>query len=179
LNTFRIVKVVVGSNDLISNGKDYTVKRLISHPDFTLRPKITNDIAVIILSEDVSEITEFPKRATAILDDYDISCKVLGKGLAAVHRRPFKPSKKLKLAYVKPVPRSECQDEWRRKDRSSFVLPQHVLCDRPVNGLACKGDSGGPLLCNGELTGVVSFGRYCDVPYDPPEVSKLRSLLFQ
>jgi hypothetical protein len=52
LNIFRNGKVVVGSNDLISNGKEYSVKRFVSHPDYTTHRTIANDIAVIILSED-------------------------------------------------------------------------------------------------------------------------------
>jgi hypothetical protein len=104
LNIFRnITKVVVGSNDLISNGKDYSVKKCISHPDYSLRPKIINNVGVIILSEDVAEITKFPKRARALLNDFDSSCKVLGKGYTG-YPEPAKPSRKLKLAYVKPVP---------------------------------------------------------------------------
>ncbi|XP_049311320.1 anionic trypsin-2-like [Bactrocera dorsalis] len=30
---------------------------------------------------------------------------------------------------------------------------------------SCTGDSGGPLICNGSLTGIVSFGFGCGVPY--------------
>jgi trypsin len=93
---------------------------------------------------------------------------VLGKGFTG-YPTPGKPSNKLKLAYVEPVPRSECQDEWRQV-QSNYVLTQYVLCAVPINGISCYGDSGGPLLCNEELTGVVSFGRSCDINDDPPEV---------
>ncbi|XP_068904995.1 chymotrypsin-1-like isoform X2 [Tenebrio molitor] len=154
-----ISKVVVGSNDLISDGTDYSVKDFISHPDFTEDPSPANDIAVMILSEDVSEITDFPKRATAELDDYDTSCKALGKGYTG-YPEPGKPSKKLKLGYVKPVPHSKCEDEWKEAE-SDFEVAEKTICTFSNDTAACLGDSGGPLLCNEELTGVVSYGNPC------------------
>jgi secreted trypsin-like serine protease len=96
LNHFRTGKVVVSRNDLISNGKNYSVKDFVSHPNYTRLPSPANDIAVIILSEDVSEVTEFPKRATAELDDYDTFCKALGKGSSSFLGNL---SRKLKLWY--------------------------------------------------------------------------------
>ncbi|CAH1382832.1 unnamed protein product [Tenebrio molitor] len=150
-------KVVVGSNDLISNGKNYSVKDFISHPSYTRLPSPANDIAVMILSEDVSEVTEFPKRATAELNDYDTYCKALGKGSSSF---PGKPSRKLKLGYVKPIPHSKCQDEWK-KFSSDFEVAEKTICTFSDDAAVCMGDSGSPLLCNEEVTGVVSYLRPC------------------
>jgi trypsin len=159
LNHFRTGKVVVGSNDLISNGKNYSVKDFISHPNYTRLPSPANDIAVMILSEDVSEVTEFPKRATAELNDYDTHCKALGKGSSSF---PGKPSRKLKLGFVKPIPHSKCQDEWK-KFSSDFEVAEKTICTFSDDAAVCMGDSGSPLLCNEEVTGVVSYLRPCGI----------------
>jgi trypsin len=106
----------------------------------------------------VSEITKFPKRAKALLNDFDTPCKLLGKGYTQSYYGDS--SRKLKLAYVKPVPRSECQYEWKRI-QSTYELKPKSLCAIAVNGRFCLGDSGGPLFCNEELTGVVSFSFEC------------------
>ncbi|KAJ3617718.1 hypothetical protein MTP99_006813 [Tenebrio molitor] len=118
-------KVVVGRNDLIRNGKNYSVKDFVSHPNYTRLPSPANDIAVIILSEDVSEVTEFPKRATAELDDYDTFCKALGKGSSSFLGNL---SRKLKLWYSQNsnylTPPSEKRNTSSKRD---YLVPSALF----------------------------------------------------
>ncbi|GMH43591.1 hypothetical protein BSKO_11513 [Bryopsis sp. KO-2023] len=51
-----------------------------------------------------------------------------------------------------------------------------VCADGPAGGDTCKGDSGGPLLQNGELVGITSFGpRQCGIAGTPGVYTRVAS----
>ncbi|KAJ3617889.1 hypothetical protein MTP99_006974 [Tenebrio molitor] len=145
--------IVVGSNNLIYGGSQYDVEKSVPHPDFSGSPSYRNDIAVLTLTEDVTEVTEFPKRPTSELNDFDISCTALGKGLTSYPNGTASP--KLKKTNVRPISKIQCDYDWRG------LVPRKTICATTDGTGTCYGDSGGPLLCNDELTGVVSFGYPC------------------
>jgi trypsin len=107
----------------------------------------------LTLTEDVTEVTEFPKRPTSELNDFDISCTALGKGLTSYPNGTASP--KLKKTNVRPISKIQCDYDWRG------LVPRKTICATTDGTGTCYGDSGGPLLCNDELTGVVSFGYPC------------------
>ncbi|XP_037941633.1 trypsin-2-like [Teleopsis dalmanni] len=50
------------------------------------------------------------------------------------------------------------------------MITTHMLCANHLSSFAkdaCSGDSGGPLICGGELAGIVSFGVGCGFPGFP------------
>ncbi|XP_068127852.1 mast cell protease 1A-like [Hyperolius riggenbachi] len=62
--------------------------------------------------------------------------------------------------------RKECAAVWKRL----YNITKNMMCTREPEGGkdACRGDSGGPLICHGEIRGVVSFGtKYCGHPRVP------------
>uniref|UniRef100_A0A8C5VM09 Kallikrein related peptidase 4 n=1 Tax=Microcebus murinus TaxID=30608 RepID=A0A8C5VM09_MICMU len=79
------------------------------------------------------------------------SCLVSGWGLLAGGRLPTV----LQCANVSVVAEQECSE------RYGPVYHHSMLC--AGGGLdgkdSCNGDSGGPLICNGSLQGLVSFGQ--------------------
>nr|ACE95064.1 kallikrein toxin 1 [Heloderma suspectum cinctum] len=59
-------------------------------------------------------------------------------------------------------------------------ITDSVLCAGTWSGGkdSCKGDSGGPLICRGQLQGIVSFGGFpCAQPLEPGVYTKVNSYL--
>ena len=64
---------------------------------------------------------------------------------------------------------SICTEEYKHKYRIEFQ-PDTMICAGYLEGCkdTCEGDGGGPLVCNGELQGIVSWGGpYCCVIGQP------------
>jgi hypothetical protein len=67
-----------------------------------------NDIAIITLAENVKEVTKFPKRRRRVFNNYQTPCKILGKGAVGFPEN-YVLANKLKLGFVKQVPKSMCK----------------------------------------------------------------------
>lgn len=61
------------------------------------------------------------------------------------------------------------EDQGYCKDRYNDWFLDGMICAGYKEGErdACEGDSGGPMVCDGLLTGVVSFGNDCALPGYP------------
>ena len=54
--------------------------------------------------------------------------------------------------------------DWKNSNHSSFLYdPDTMICAGYIEGAkdSCQGDGGGPLICNSELQGIVSWGFEC------------------
>jgi secreted trypsin-like serine protease len=157
-----VTATIVGSNNLIYGGTSYRTLSAKMHPDFSRNNRTgmpVNDIGIITLAENVKEATKFPKRRRHVFKDYKTPCKLLGKGTIGYPKNYVHPNK-LKLGLVKQVPKSICVQEWR-KMTIHRTLPPHLLCMTSDDSAACAGDSGGPLLCNDQLTSIIFFSIPC------------------
>jgi hypothetical protein len=160
---FRLLTAtIVGSNNLIYGGTPYRILSTKIHPSFnngTFMP--VNDIGIITLAENVKEVSKFPKRRRRVYKDYKTPCKILGKGIIGYPGNDVH-SNKLKLGFVKQVPKSVCKGQWWKMTKHRKLSP-HLLCMTSNDAAFCSGDSGGPLLCNGQLTGIMSFAISCGI----------------
>jgi hypothetical protein len=157
-----ITATIVGSNNQIYGGTRYRTLWTIMHPDYNIN-NITgmpaNDIGIITLAENVKKVTKFPKRRRHVFKDYKTPCKILGKGTIGFLEN-YVISDKLKLGFVKQVPKSVCLRKWRKRTIHRNLSP-HLLCMTSDDSAPCVGDSGGPLLCNDQLTGIIFFSIPC------------------
>ncbi|KAL7289300.1 hypothetical protein TKK_0017233 [Trichogramma kaykai] len=164
---------IVLKNSNRSNQKNKVVK-IVVHPEFS-DETYANDIALLELEHSfmlksvlVHKLTinrEFVEPGTA--------CRVAGWGYTNFTEKKLSPI----LLYV-DVPlmnRSKCQELMF----SESTLPQGLMCAGYLEGGrdACEGDSGGGLVCNGALSGIVSAGYECASPNLPGMYTDVKHFL--
>ncbi|XP_049311325.1 anionic trypsin-2-like [Bactrocera dorsalis] len=121
---------------------------------------IRNDIALLFLLKNIYEDGVSAQRIslqTNIFPPYTF-CTLLGWGRIFT----LGPTPDLILhADIYILPTEIC--------KASYIhFGFGMMCARDETDFekdSCTGDSGGPLICNGSLTGIVSFGFGCGVPY--------------
>ncbi|XP_055856628.1 trypsin zeta-like [Episyrphus balteatus] len=156
-NEAKYMHVVAGTNERTGHGIMVPVKNFVYHEDFYKLTPFDNDVAILVLD------VELP------LNGYDI------KAIEMTETRPLPYeiaqvtgwgqvseigalSDLLLEVEVSIIPNEICEarfDEGR--------INPSMLCAGTAKGGkdACSGDSGGPLLVNGVLVGVVSWGDGC------------------
>lgn len=123
------------------------------------------DFALLKLSTSVESVTPIETFKDDDRVSENVPCVVMGFGMIGSDLLDF--SRPIKSVDVQLIDFGACQKHF--KD-----LPNHVICAGDRNHDACKGDSGGPLLCEDLDTGlmkqlgVVSFGNSCDHTHTTP-----------
>ncbi|XP_078285397.1 testisin-like [Rhinoraja longicauda] len=142
-----------------------TIKTIKIHPNAT---NFDYDVALLELAEPV-EYTDFVQPACLPAATTSISgqtCTTIGWGQTNENAGPL--SNELLKTEVKVFTKSKCREKMPK-------IVSHVICaGAPEGGRdACKGDSGGPLLCQDRnsrawiVAGVVSAGIGCGRPEHP------------
>ncbi|MFN2496185.1 MAG: trypsin-like serine protease [Pseudonocardiaceae bacterium] len=147
------VRVIVGRTDLRSDtGEERRVLRAWVHPDYR-SPTEGADVAVLFLDRAV------PYRPVPLEADPDAypagrPATVLGWGYTS-EGGPSSPV--LRSAEVALVADSDCAATFRQFD------PKAMVCADAPRGEtdACYGDSGGPMIADGRLIGIISWGSGC------------------
>ncbi|XP_068127855.1 granzyme A-like isoform X2 [Hyperolius riggenbachi] len=92
-------------------------------------------------------------------------CEVAGWGRTS-NDDVYHPSDKLMEVFLPAISREKCA----AITKTLKVITKNMMCTLDATGGKgpCSGDSGGPLICQGEIRGVVSAGpRYCGDRYLP------------
>ncbi|XP_049643052.1 kallikrein-7-like [Suncus etruscus] len=154
--------VHMGSDSLGRGGQKIKASKSIRHPQYSTQTHV-NDIMLVRLdrparmSRDVKAI-KLPSRCAPA----GTTCTVSGWGTTTSPDVTF-PTQ-LMCTNVKLISNQDCKKVY--KD----LLGSSMLCAGIENSRtnACNGDSGGPLMCNGSLQGLVSWGTFpCGQPNDP------------
>ncbi|XP_071436799.1 granzyme K-like [Pithys albifrons albifrons] len=119
-----------------------------------------NDIMLLKLSG-AAKLNKYVKRLPLPDSFEDLKpgtrCKVAGWGVTSTRWQ----SKYLQKAKLKIVSRESCNSKYANKPK----ITNNMLCaaeeDPRCLRDACWEDSGGPLICAGRYSGIISFGRGC------------------
>ncbi|XP_049434998.1 granzyme A-like isoform X2 [Epinephelus fuscoguttatus] len=161
-----IKKVLLGVHSIKEKEKDsrqvISVKSHYPHPCFDEKEKV-NDLMLLKLAKPAKQtktVKCLPLGNTVKEPAAGSSCLVAGWG--KTNNVAKKASDVLMSANVTVIDRVKCNSpEYYNFDP---VITKGMICagsDGKKQVDACKGDSGGPLLCNGALVGVTSFGKGC------------------
>ncbi|XP_072743648.1 trypsin-like [Anoplolepis gracilipes] len=161
--TIMVVGGVLKLNENTVTRQERGVEEFRTHPEFNLNT-LQNDVAVLQLSapfEFTPEVHSLPLPTNPIVPE--TLCQVSGWGYSAEDV----PVASNDLMYVVLPIRSTT--ECRELLVNITDLPAGMFCAGYLEGGkdACQGDSGGGMVCNGILTGVVSGGEGCARPNLP------------
>ncbi|KAJ8675586.1 hypothetical protein QAD02_011372 [Eretmocerus hayati] len=154
-----------GSLRVKSGGSKHTIKNIKRHPLYNVYTNL-NDIAIIHVGDIfVFDTFRSPIKMFHHGEKIKPGTKATIVGAGWTEKRP---SKHLRKASVLIANRDECTSIWINED--GFPIPDSVICAGVGNNRAdtCKDDSGGPLIIDGRLAGITSFGYHtCGTPGIP------------
>ncbi|KAF1484441.1 Granzyme A, partial [Megadyptes antipodes antipodes] len=156
------VRVVLGAHQASIAEKEqqiFKVMHYFPNPQFGKSSK-ENDIMLLKLNG-IAKLNKFVQ-LLPLPDSYEdtkpgTTCKVAGWGV----RSSGKPSKYLRKTTLKIVDRKSCESKYGNYAKITSNMLCAVGKNKIFKGDACKGDSGGPLICAGRYSGIVSFGKGC------------------
>ncbi|XP_032671105.1 serine protease 53-like [Odontomachus brunneus] len=167
-STAQRLTILTGTNDVEGRGgKVHQVQSVQVHPEYDPWSEHANDIAVLTMVIPIrfNNLQRSISLANKDYADGQTLCIVSGWGL--IGRSSF-PSPMLQYLQVTALRHSECQKAYPG-------TTDKQICTYISHGKrTCMGDSGGPLICNGQLAGIVSWGNPCTIVI---EIMKLAILL--
>ncbi|XP_071970041.1 granzyme A-like [Engystomops pustulosus] len=134
------------------------IKRVVKHPCYDLDLNI-NNLQLLELESPAKmsksvNVLSLPGEEPKI--DPKKLCSVAGWGLTDVKKKVL--SDVLREANLTVIDNGKCQKLYKKEKQS---ITNNMICAGPPKRKkddACDGDYGGPLICDGKLAGVVSFG---------------------
>uniref|UniRef100_A0A8C3T925 Granzyme A n=1 Tax=Chelydra serpentina TaxID=8475 RepID=A0A8C3T925_CHESE len=154
--------VILGAHSFSKKEKEQQIikiTRSIRYPCFNDQKK-ENDIMLLQLQRK-AKINKAVKTIKLPNTDTDpkpgTQCKVAGWGI--IKNGDRKPSDILREVNITIIDRRICNDQIHYNYNP--IITMNMVCAGDKNGGkdSCVGDSGGPLICNGELKGITSFGK--------------------
>ncbi|KAG7197997.1 hypothetical protein KM043_016222 [Ampulex compressa] len=155
------IMIIAGTVNLQLPHSAHLVKTVQIHERYDLYDSLVNDIALIkveqpfIISDVLSTVTLPTPEDVLNTDDVGT---VSGFGRLKVNERGG--SKLLQRVNIRIADQDYCR---RMYEPLTVTVYSTQFCanDRWQNKGSCKGDSGGPLIVNGKLAGLVSWAKDC------------------
>ena len=157
----RNIEIEVGT---ILNGKGirHKMRDFLIHPMYKWHPEtILNDICLVFTEEPFA----FNENVQSIGLGTQESCEVGSKCLVSGWGETVWPRASPNLMFIEiPI-----VDDGKCDSYGYKYNPEIMICAGNFEGGkdSCKGDSGGPMACEGTLCGIVSFGKGCAKPGYP------------
>ncbi|XP_050786266.1 kallikrein-14-like [Gopherus flavomarginatus] len=144
------------------------IHNFFMHPGYNLYPR-DNDFMLLELDEP-AQLNNYENtiNMTTHCPSPGTRCSVSGWGTIKSPQRWFPAT--MQCADVYSVSQARCQDSYRGR------ITDNTLCAGVEQGgiVTCQGNSGGPLVCNGQLQSVVSWGEsVCALPGQPGIYAKV------
>ncbi|WP_067574424.1 serine protease [Nocardia acidivorans] len=142
----------------ISGGSRHTVQSVRLHPAYSPKP-IMNDVAVLILDSPI-EFGRYVQPVPLATDRPVPGTRgmIAGWGQTGADKAV---SQELLKAEVSVIDGNKCREIY-----GSEKITDNHLCTFAARDIGpCMGDSGGPFIANGQLAGIISWGRPCAVGY--------------
>ncbi|XP_017075151.2 trypsin alpha-3-like [Drosophila eugracilis] len=167
-----IITIRVGSSEGNSGGQVVNVSRIEVHESHGT--SYSNDIAVIRLQTRLrmgANVSPIPLATSSPRPGS--SASVTGWGAIGWNQ---KVSNSLLETRVNIVDWKSCRKSYGK------ILTKEMLCAAAPGKDSCSRDSGGPLVSDGKLVGIVSFGKGCANPKYPGvyvDVAKMKSWIYK
>ncbi|XP_058813314.1 chymotrypsin-1-like [Topomyia yanbarensis] len=156
--TIQDVQVFVGSNLLTEGGVLNRVSRIIAHPNFNV-DVYESDVALIQVVNTLlfnDSIQPIAMRRDYVEAERNATVSGFGRQTISDSNRPDQ----LRFLQVEIITQNACQEAF--DEPYTQRLADNTLCTLSPEGQGnCLGDAGGPLVYNGELVGVISWGIPC------------------
>lgn len=179
--------VRVGSSNSKSGGQTIKVKKIHQHPNYR-RDIIDYDISILELASEISHpnAKPIPLADGSLKIDSGLPATITGWGTTS---EGGSTSPYLQMVQVPTITQEKCKDKYK-----DSTITDRMFCAGYDEGGkdSCQGDSGGicfkfnelhlnclfagPLIINGKLTGVVSWGYGCARPNYPGVYSSIPAL---
>ncbi|XP_028714659.1 kallikrein-1 [Peromyscus leucopus] len=175
-------QVWLGRNNLFedeASAQHRFVSKSFPHPDFNLdllknttqnqEEDFSNDLMLLRLAQP-AEITDSVKVLDLPSEEPTLGSTCLASGWGSTEPINFEYPDDLQCVYLELLPNEKCAEA------HIHVVTDSMLCAGDMEGGkdTCVGDSGGPLICDGVLQGVTSWGPApCGKPKKPGIYTKL------
>ncbi|XP_072747521.1 mite allergen Der p 3-like [Anoplolepis gracilipes] len=168
--------IVAGTVSLIRSGVKRAIKQIISHKEYDPYNSYINDIALLKLlaplkpSRDIGFVT-LPKQDEII--QQGTAARVSGFGRIS---ESSSGSNFLLKATVYITDQEYCKNIYNKI--LEYIYDTHICANDPnISRGSCKGDSGGPLIVNETLVGLVSWANGCSLTDYPTVHTRVSSYI--
>ncbi|XP_064552681.1 chymotrypsin-1 [Drosophila montana] len=152
------LRIVVGTNDRLAPGQMLYVDEAIVHSMYDIPAVYANDIGLLHLNESIVW-NERTQAAALSAQQPPAGATVILTGWGAPELN-YPAEQQLQTINLTIIDRAECRAAW---DYTDGVDIGHLCTYTREGEGACNGDSGGPLMWQGKLVGVVNWGAPCAV----------------
>ncbi|MGW0822357.1 S1 family serine peptidase [Streptomyces sp. NPDC002845] len=172
----RDLKVIAGRGDLLSgDGQEIPVRDVWVNPGYDGYTN-TGDFGVLTLASPLPESWAIPM-APAGDPAYrpDTSAVVYGWGDTT---GAGDYARSLRAARVRVLPDAVCEEAYPGNVDGMYLADSMVCAGEPAGGRdACQADSGGPLVAQGKLIGLVSWGSGCGLAGSPGVYARISEIV--
>jgi len=147
-----------------------TLTSFVRHPNYSSGGAYPNDVATLRFANiPTNANTGFITMAATNAPNYaGVTCSITGWGRTNIGTSGGLPTI-LQGVNIPCITNAACANVW-----GNSIIASHI-CVSSATGSSCNGDSGGPMVCQGVLAGVTSWGNATCNPNQPSIYTRISS----